>query len=161
MRTVYRVLALVIAVEVLVQAAVISFAVFGLGKWIQEGGVLDKAAMESETTSFTGVVGFMLHGINGLMVVPVIALLLLVVSFFAKVPGGVVAAVVVVGLVAAQALLGLFGHGVPELGLLHGLAALLLFGAAVDAARRARSAAPAPAVDGTVAPGRHDAATAS
>ena len=48
MRTVYRVLAWIIAVEVLLQAAAITYAVFGLGKWIQEGGVFDKAVIESE-----------------------------------------------------------------------------------------------------------------
>jgi hypothetical protein len=47
MRTVYRVLAWIIAVEVLLQAAAITYAVFGLGKWIQEGGVLDKSVMRA------------------------------------------------------------------------------------------------------------------
>ena len=40
MRTVYRVLAWLVAAEVLVQAAAITWAVFGLGQWIQGGGVL-------------------------------------------------------------------------------------------------------------------------
>lgn len=45
--------------------------------------------MESESAGFTGVVGFMIHGLNGQFLVPLIALLLLLVSFFAKVPRGV------------------------------------------------------------------------
>ena len=106
MRTVYRVLAWIVAVEVLLQAAAITYAVFGLGKWIQEGGVLDKSVMESEVTAFPEEVGFMVHGLNGQMIVPVVALLLLIVSFFAKVPRGVVLAGTVVGLVALQVLLG-------------------------------------------------------
>ena len=89
----------------------------GLGTWIQSGGVLDKAAMESETTEFTGVGGFMVHGINGQMIVPLIALLLLVVSFFAKVRGGVQLAAMVFGGVVVQVALGIFGHGLPVLGL--------------------------------------------
>lgn len=58
-----------VALEVLIQAAAIAYAVFGLSTWIEGGGVLDKAGMESETTDFTGVGGFALHGINGQVVV--------------------------------------------------------------------------------------------
>src|SRR3954464_15703649 len=111
MRTVYRVSAWIVAVEVLVQAAAISYAIFGLGKWIQEGGVLDKSVMESRVSAFPEEVGFMVHGLNGMMVVPVAAVLLLVVSFFAKVPRGAALAGGVVGLTALQVLLGMFGHG--------------------------------------------------
>ncbi len=120
MRTVYRVLAWIIAVEVLLQAAAITYAVFGLGKWIQEGGVLDKSVMESEVSAFPEEVGFMVHGINGQMIVPVVAVLLLIVSFFAKVPRGVVLAGTVVGLVALQVVFGMFAHDIPVLGVLHG-----------------------------------------
>ena len=116
MRTVYRVLAWIIAVEVLLQAAAITYAVFGLGKWIQEGGVLDKSVMESEVSAFPEEVGFMVHGINGQMIVPVVAVLLLIVSFFAKVPRGVVLAGTVVGLVALQVVLGMFAHDIPVAG---------------------------------------------
>ncbi len=47
MKSAYRVLAYLMALEVLVQAGAIAYALFGLGAWIQSGGVLDKAAMES------------------------------------------------------------------------------------------------------------------
>lgn len=137
MRTVYRVLAWIVAVEVLLQAATISYAVFGLGKWIQGGGVLDKSVMESEVTAFPEETGFMVHGLNGQMIVPVVALLLLVVSFFAKVPHGVALAGTVFGLVALQVMLGMFAHDVPFLGVLHGVFAFVLFAMAVVAARRA------------------------
>jgi hypothetical protein len=140
MKPAYRILAYLMALEVLVQAGSIAYAIFGLGTWIQEGGVLDKAAMESDTVEFAGVGGFMMHGINGQMVVPLIAVLLLVVSFFAKVRGGVQLAATVLGLVVAQVALGIFGHGLPMLGVLHGALALFLFGVAVIAARRAESA---------------------
>jgi hypothetical protein len=89
MRTAYHVLAYLIALEVVIQAAVISFAVFGLSKWITGGGVLDKATLESHSAEFTGVIGFAIHGFNGQNIVPILGILLLLVSFFAKVPRGI------------------------------------------------------------------------
>ena len=139
MKSVYRVLAYLIAVEVVIQAATIAFALFGLGKWIEEGGVLDAAGMESESLDFTGVAGFMIHGLNGQILVPLIALLLLIVSFFAKIPGGVMWAGLVLLTVVVQVLLGMFGHGAPVLGLVHGIVAFVLLGFAVVAARKAEA----------------------
>ena len=141
MRSAYRVLAFVVAGLVVVQAAAIAYAVAGLGKWVQDGNTFDKAAFESDDTSFDGIVGFMIHGINGMMLIPLVALLLLIVSFFAKVPGGVARAGMVLGLVILQVALGLFGHEVPALGGLHGLNALILFGTAVMAGVRAKEPA--------------------
>jgi hypothetical protein len=141
MKSVYRVLAYLIALEVVVQASVIAFAVAGLGKWIMEGGVLDAAAMESETSGFAEEVGFMIHGINGQMIVPLIALLLLISSFFAKIPGGVLWAALVLATVVVQVLLGVFSRGgAPVLGLVHGAVAFVLFTFAVIAARRSEAA---------------------
>jgi hypothetical protein len=104
-----------------------------------EGGVLDAAAMESESSGFTEEVGFMIHGINGQMIVPLIALLLLISSFFAKIPGGVMWAGLVLATVVVQVLLGIFGHGAPVLGLVHGVVAFALFTFAVIAARRSEA----------------------
>jgi len=137
MKSVYRVLAYLVALGVLVQAGAIAYALTGLSAWIQQGGVLDKAAMENETTDFAGVGGFMIHGMNGTMVIPAIAVVLLVVSFFAQVRGGVQLAAAIVAMVVVQVSLGIFGHGVPALAWVHGILALVLFGAAVLAARRA------------------------
>jgi hypothetical protein len=139
MKSVYRALAYLVALEVVIQAAAIAFALAGLGKWISEGGVLDAAAMESESTDFTGVVGFMIHGINGQMILPLIALLLLISSFFAKIPGGVLWAGLVLLTVVVQVLLGIFGHGTPVLGMVHGAVAFVLFTFAVIAARKAEA----------------------
>jgi heme A synthase len=91
----------------------------------------------------------MIHALNGMFVMPVLGLLLLIVSFFAKVPGGVKWAGVVFGLVLLQVALGLLGHGIPALGGLHGLNALALFSAAIYAARRTRMDLAAPAVADT------------
>ena len=138
MRSAYRVLAFLVAGLVVVQAAAIAYAVFGLGKWVEEGGTLDKAAMESEDTTFDGVLGFMIHGMNGMMLIPLVALLLLIVSFFAKVSRGVAQAGIILLLVVVQVALGIFARELPGLGALHGLNALLLFGAAVMTGVRAK-----------------------
>jgi hypothetical protein len=149
MRSAYRYLAAIIAVEVAIQAMAMVFAIAGLGKWIEGGGVLNKAAFESGEKLFPEDVGFMIHALNGMFVMPVLGLLLLIVSFFAKVPGGVKWAGVVFGLVLLQVALGLLGHGIPALGGLHGLNALALFSAAIYAARRTRMDLAAPAVADT------------
>lgn len=146
MRTVYRVLAVLVAVEVFVQAAAIAFAVFGLTAWVADGGVLDKATMEDESTTFEGVAGFMIHGLNGGLVIPVLALLLLVVSFFTRVPGATRWALLVFLLVGVQVTLGMVSHDVPVLGAFHGVNALLLLGASVEAARRASASRVVPRV---------------
>lgn len=133
MGTTYRVLAWLIVAAVAVQAAAIAFAFFGLGAWIRGGGVLDKAAMESETTAFYGDAGFAWHGITGEMVIPVLVLVLLIVSFFAKMRRGTVFAGVLVLLVALQVLLGLLSFESPGLGMLHGVNALLIAAVAIFA----------------------------
>ena len=141
MRTTYRVLAFVIAAEVVVQAAMMAFAVAGLGIWVdKDGGVLDKATMEGDL-DFTGVIGFAIHGMNGMMVIPVIALAFLIVSFFANVPGGVKWAGFVVLAVALQVTLGLLGHENAIFGLLHGVNALIIFSLALMAGKRVSSVA--------------------
>lgn len=143
MRSAYRVLAFLIAGLVVVQAFAIAYGVAGLGKWVNDGNTFDKAAFESDDTSFDGIVGFMIHGMNGMMLIPLVALIFLIVSFFAKVPGGVVRAAIVLGLVVLQVTLGLLGSEIPILGGLHGLNALLLFGAAIMAGMRAKDTVPA------------------
>ena len=154
MRKVYRVLAFTIAGLVVVQAAAITFAVFGLFAYIEGGGTIDAANSGPEShISFPGVVGFMIHGMFGTMVIPLIAILLLVSSFFAKTAGAVKWAVIVFATTAVQVGLGLFAHGIPHLGILHGIIALVLFGAAIMAGMRARQGAVATvAADQATAP---------
>lgn len=147
MKGVYRLFAYLIAAEVAIQAAAIALAVFGLSKWIEGGGTLDKATMEGDDAGITGVIGFAVHGINGTMIVPLIGLLFLIVSFFAKVPGGVKWAAITFGLIVLQVLLGMFAHAVYALGALHGITALALFGVAVMAGKRVGSAPSATAAD--------------
>lgn len=141
MRTAYKVLAYLVALEVVVQAMVMVWAVAGLGKWIASGGVLDKSLMESGSSVFPEDLGFLLHGVNGMFVVPLVALVLLAVSYLTKTAGASKWAGIVFALTVVQGQLGLLGHDIPAVGAVHGLNALLLFLAALHTARRFRPAA--------------------
>jgi hypothetical protein len=152
MRTVYKVLAYAVAAEVVVQAMAIVFGVAGLVRWVNDGGVFDKAVFESEGSPFPEVVGFVIHGINGMMIIPLVALLLLISSFFAKIPGGAKWAGLVLLLVIVQVNLGFLGTVIPAAGALHGLNALMLFSAAVYTARRTRTVSVSPAIDPAATP---------
>lgn len=61
MRRTYSIIALVVAFGVAVQAASIAFALGGVAHYIQGGGVLDKALVESRQATFTGDLGFPIH----------------------------------------------------------------------------------------------------
>jgi hypothetical protein len=142
MRTAYKVLAYLVAAEVAVQAMAMVWGIAGLGKWVDGGGVFDKAVIESQgTPPFPEVVGILVHGINGMFVIPALALLLLIVSFFTKVRGAIKWAVIVFVLVVVQGQLGELGHDFPLAGAVHGLNAMALFGVALYAGRRLRAAA--------------------
>jgi len=130
MKQVYRVLAFLVAAGVAVQAASISYGMFGLIKWIEGGGTLDQS---TELTPALGGTGFSWHAQAGIFVLPLISLLLLISSFFAKVPGGIRWALIVLGVTVLQVALGLFSHSVAGLGWLHGINALALFGTAMMA----------------------------
>ncbi|MET7328247.1 hypothetical protein [Nonomuraea sp. NPDC005650] len=143
MEHVYKVLAYLVAIEVAVQASMVVWADAGLGLWVEGGGVVDKALMESGETPFAEALGLMIHGMNGIFVIPVLALLLLISSFWARLPGAVKAAGLVLLLVVLQIAFGLVGHSIPLVGLVHGLNALLLFTVALYAARRGAAASPA------------------
>ena len=123
------------------------WAVFGLGQWVDDGNSLTKAKMEGDTLRASpGSIGFMIHGINGQMLIPLSALILLIISFFAKMPEGRKYA----GMVLRR-------HrrcrwrsassptSVPALGFLHGFWALLLFWLAYRTAKQADLVDPRPA----------------
>jgi hypothetical protein len=125
MKATYRVLALLIPVIVALQASFIALGVFGLGSWVDKGNDFNKSVLESGGAS--GDVGFMLHSI-GADAAALVALLLLIVSFFAKVEGGVRAALFVFLDVLLQWVLAFVSFGVWAVGIFHGLNAFLLFG---------------------------------
>ncbi len=134
MKQVYRVLAFLVAAGVAVQAAAVSYGMFGLLKWVELGGTLDQST--ELTPALGGFAGFSLHAQAGIFVIPAISLLLLISSFFAKVPGGIRWALIVFGVTVLQVALGLFSHEVAGLGWLHGINALALFGTAMMAGMR-------------------------
>ena len=138
MRRTYHVLAYVIAAEVVVQAMMMATAVAGLGHWIDDGATVNKHILDKDP-SFTGSFGFPVHAINGEMLIPLIAIALLVISFFAKVAGGTRWALYILGLIVVQVVLGVSQGDVPLLGLLHGANALAIFSVAVLAARRTKT----------------------
>jgi heme A synthase len=133
MRTAYRVLAFAIAALVAIQAAAIGYAVFAQLNWIDGGGTVDKASIESAP----GTAAYIFHALDG-GVVLLIALALLVVSFFAKIPRGVRWAVIVLVTTIVQIALGTLSHMLAPIGAVHGAVALVLFGVAVMAAMRSR-----------------------
>ena len=145
MRSAYKYLAFAIDALILVQAAAIAWAVFGLGKYIEDGNSLTKAKMEGNTFSFTEERGFMIHGINGQMLIPLIGLILLIISFFAKVPEGRKYAAMLFGGIVLQVALGMAAHALPALGFIHGFWALLLFWLAYRTAKQADLVTPASA----------------
>ena len=129
MRATYRVLAGLVAVGVVLQAMFIAWGFFAVGKDVDGGAVFDKNSSDP--------VGLALHGIVGSSVIPLIALLLLIVSFFAKVDGGVKWALYVFGLVVLQIALAFASFAAPIVGALHGANALALMAVAGIASRRA------------------------
>lgn len=157
MRKTYQVLAYAIAGLVVVQAGAIAWAFFGLTQWISnEGGVINKAALECTDCEprFTAEWGFMVHMfLNGLVLIPLVTLLLLIVSFFARVPRGVALAATLVALVVLQVLvLPMLSREVGSgFGALHGVNALVLMGVAIMAGRRAATPRAVAAADPSAA----------
>lgn len=137
MKATYRVLGYLIAALVVVQAAVIALGVFGLGSWVDDGHSFTKTVLDSNSSSVSGSIGFGLHAIIGQMVIPLAAILMLIVSFFAKVPGGVKWALFVLADVIVQILLAFVSFGAWGVGALHGVNAFVLAGLASAAAARA------------------------
>jgi hypothetical protein len=132
MRATYRVLALLIAAGVVVQAAFIAIAWFQVLHDTDSGAVFDKNSEDNWAHSA--------HGLAGSMVIPIIAIVLLILSFFARIPGGVKWAAITFGVVVLQILFAFLGFAAPVLGALHAINAFALAGVASMAARQARIA---------------------
>jgi len=138
MRKLYTGLAWTVAGAVVVQAAAIAFAFGGMLNLVAEGGVVDKALLEAREAGGVGEIGFWIHGVAGGVLIPLVALALLVVSFFVRVRGARLWATIVFGLVVLQVVLGFSIVGSPYLGLIHGANALAVVAIAVLAALRVR-----------------------
>ena len=138
MRKTYFVLAGLIAGLVVVQAAAIALGFGGLAHHVAQGGTFDKTMMESQESAFTGDIGFPIHGINGGLVIPLVAIALFAVAFFARFHHAVRRAGLVLGLVIVQVMLGYSIVDLPYAGAVHGANALAVFATALLAARAAR-----------------------
>jgi hypothetical protein len=140
MRRVYRVLADLIAIGVAVQSMAMVWAIAGLFHWIDGGGTLDSRVLDDwddNPPDFQGAAGFAIHGITGMMIIPLIGLALLVVAFFAGVEHGVRWAGIAAVSILVQVAAGIWGEDAPWVGLVHGLNAFALFSVAIVAARAA------------------------
>jgi hypothetical protein len=140
MKRLYRVLAYLIAVGVVLQAAAIAYAVFGMFQWVAAGGTIDKALIESDDPQIGGVTGFNLHQLVGVTILPLLALLFLISSFIARIPGGIRWGLIVFAATLVQSLLGIYAHHNSAVGWLHGAMALILFSCAVVSATRVNHA---------------------
>jgi len=128
MKATYRVLAILIPVLVAVQAAAIAAGTFDVLHSVDDGRPYTESAGQNP--------GQMVHSL-GAMAVAVVGLLLLVVSLFAKIEGGVKWAGFVFLSVVFQWVVAIVAFGAPVVGALHGLNALLLFGLGMSAAAAA------------------------
>ena len=149
MKQTYRVVASLIALGVLIQAASVAFG------WFQVLHDLDNGLVVSGDNSYNA--GHIVHSIVGMGLIPLLGLVLLGVSFGAarSMPQARKWAGIVFGLIVLQVALAFVAFGVAIVGALHGLNALLLFGAAGRAAMLARTAAVegVPADSGTTTSG--------
>jgi hypothetical protein len=128
MRATYKAIAHAIAACVVLQATWIALSTFILIGDLDDGKVIDK--------NYDGNFANSLHGIFGMLVIPLLAIALLIVSFLAKIPGGSKWAGFVFLAVVCQILLGFFSFAVPALGALHGINAFIVLGLSLYAGRR-------------------------
>ncbi|HSR24849.1 MAG TPA: hypothetical protein VLW53_14945 [Candidatus Eisenbacteria bacterium] len=140
MKAAYRVIAHIIALGVVAQASFIALGWFTTLHDIDKNHlVVDKAYIDGDNAN----IGHVLHGIVGMNVMPLLGLALLIVSFFAKIPGGVKWAGFTLLAVVVQVALALISFGAPAVGALHGINAIVLFTVALITGRRVTTAAPA------------------
>jgi hypothetical protein len=138
MRRTYQIICHVIAALVVVQAALIAWGVFTIGRYLDDG---------TGVTANTEVAGFDTHAVIGQYVIPLLALVLLVLALITRTgtkwAGWLFLAVLIqVGLAYAS-------FGIAWVGLVHGIVAFAVLGLAETAARSVgarggtRSSAPA------------------
>lgn len=135
MRGAYRVIAHLIMIGVLVQAAAVAGGWFGTINEVDGGKVIDE--------NYEGNLGHTLHWINGMMIMPLLGLALLIVAAFAKLPGGLKWAGFTLLAIVVQIALAFISFGVPAIGALHGVNAFVVFGCALYAGRKVAAGVPA------------------
>ncbi len=100
---------------------------FGMFHWLQDGdgNTVTPQLAEDLLEGVTGAAGIMIHSI-GSVLIALLAIILLIISFFAKVADGVKWAAFVFLAVLFQWVVAIFSFEVPGLGFLHGANALLI-----------------------------------
>ena len=119
MRKTYRIVADIIAIDVVIQSMAMVFAIAGLFKWIDDGATLDKSVIEGwqdDPPTWTGSIGHFIHVMNGTFLIPLLGIILLIVSFFAAVKGAVKWAAIVAVSIIVQVLAGIFAASRPTWG---------------------------------------------
>ena len=139
MRAVYKWLGHLIALGVLFQAMWIAFGFFTVANKVDDGTNFNKDYVDNHS-----IFGLDMHGLFGMMIIPLLVLIFFIVSFFAKVPGGVKWAGLTLLAVALQITFAFIAFGVPVVGMLHGLNAFVVLGLAEYSARRAATAEAVP-----------------
>lgn len=134
MRPTYVVLARLTALLVLVQAASVAFGTFGILNFVEGGDDYTKSVAEDRTA--TGALGQDIHSM-GAAAMALLAIVLLIVSFFARIDGAVKWAGLVFLAVLAQWVFAILAFSAPVVGMLHGLNAFVIFGVAMSAAQNA------------------------
>jgi hypothetical protein len=140
MRATFKALCHTIAGLVVVQAAAIAFAMFGVLHFVDGGDSLNKSIAE-DRSGFDGAAGWMVHSF-GAILISVIAIVLLILSLFAKIPGGTKWAGILFGVVLLQWVLAIVAFGAPVVGALHAINAFAIAGVAERAAKQAGAVAP-------------------
>ena len=129
MRSLYIWLSRLIALAVVLQVLFVAWGAFDIFKNASDGVPFTEDTERN--------VGQMLHSVVGMMVIPALALLFGIISFFAKVRGGVALAWIVVALTVLQIVLAFVSFGAPVVGTLHALNAFAIAGIAGMAGSRA------------------------
>jgi hypothetical protein len=147
MKGTYRVLAGIICGLVLIQAAAIAFGTFGILNFVEGGDDYTKSVSD-DRASDAGGIGQNIHSF-GAIAIALVALILLIVSFLAKIDGGVKWAGIVFGVVLLQWVFAIVAFSAPVVGLLHGANAFVIFGTAMQAMQVAKRSETAPAAAAT------------
>jgi len=135
MKATYRALAGLICLLVLVQAAAIAFGTFGILNFVEDNDYTKSIA--EDRTADAGGVGQNIHSF-GAIAIALVAIILLIVSFFAKIDGGVKWAGFVFLAVLLQWIFAIVAFSAPAVGMLHGINAFVIFGISMTAMQRAK-----------------------
>ncbi|NUR06701.1 MAG: hypothetical protein HOQ22_04825 [Nocardioidaceae bacterium] len=137
MRATYRVLCGLTMLLVLVQSAAIAFGTFGILDFVSGGDDYTKSIAEDRSADAGGL-GQNIHSF-GAMAIALVAIILLVVSFFARIDGGVKWAGIVFLTVVLQWVFAIVAFSAPVVGILHGINAFFIFGTAMTAMQHAKA----------------------